>query len=317
MSTITSTATDTWRVYGLDVSAPWPLSPERSPAPQPDLTILLGEERPAPADGLPGRLLGEARVDGHLREAAYACGGTVSLLFPGLLVATFHTERRECELFPDPGADPELVRRLVASAVLATWMILTDIPVLHASAVQVGDEALVFVGRSGSGKSTIAAALVGAGATAISDDVCRLSQHSGRWLCHPDAGQLRLRDGSHALAQMFDGDEVTATSDRLMLFLPTAEAPVPVAGIVIPRITPGAPGFAPLRLRGTRAVVSLMEHPRMASLMGDELSPSLFRFASSLVAAVPTWELVLPRTTVTPSLGADLLGEVAQMMAER
>lgn len=309
-------AAGTWHVYGLEVMAPWALSAVPSPVgAHPDLTIVLGEEHPALAEGMPGKLMGESRVEGHVWEAAYASDGMVSLLFPDILVATFDVERRRCELHPDPGVDQVVLRRLVTTAVLATWMILTDIPVLHASAVRIDGAAVIFVGRSGSGKSTIAAALVGTGATAITDDVCRLTEHDRGWVVHPDSGQVRLREGSHALATMFRGDEVVTTPDRVMLCLPTVEAPVPVAAIVVPRISHEARSLAATRLRGTGAVLAVLEHPRMASLMGDDLSRSLFQFASSLVTAVPTWELVLPRAAVTPRLGAELLAEVSQVLA--
>ena len=44
--------------------------------------------------------------------------------------------------------------------------------VLHASAVRMGDEAVLFCGASGAGKSTIAAALVNAGHGHVADDFC-------------------------------------------------------------------------------------------------------------------------------------------------
>jgi energy-coupling factor transporter ATP-binding protein EcfA2 len=44
--------------------------------------------------------------------------------------------------------------------------------VLHASAVQVGDSAVLFCGKSGAGKSTIAAALNKLGYAHVTDDVC-------------------------------------------------------------------------------------------------------------------------------------------------
>lgn len=305
-----------WRVYGLHVRSPWPLSPSRSAAAAPDLTIELLTPRASPAEGLPGQVLGESRVEGRLREGAYAADGRVSLVYPGYLVARFDLERAVCELQPDPAADPAVVQRLVAGPVLATWMILNDLPMLHASAVQIGSGAVVFVGNSGSGKSTIAAALVGAGAVAITDDVCRLAEHDGVWVCYPDAGQLRLRNESAALASMFHEEAATSTEDRTTLCVPTTTDPVPVAAAVFPRIADDVTEPVATRLRGARAVVALLERPRMASLLGHDVSAALFRFGSSLAATVPTWELAVPRATVTPRLAADLLATVSGMLAE-
>lgn len=301
---------EVWRLYGLDVRSPLPLSRSRSAASTPTVTIEVHDPCPTP-EGLAGRLLGECRVDGQLLEAAYDVDGAVYVLFPGNLVARFDTGRAVCEITPDPSADPAVVRRLVAVPVLATWMILTDRPVLHASAVQIGDTAAVFVGNTGSGKSTIAAALVGAGALAITDDLCRLAEHDDGWVCYPDVGQLRLRAGSAALATMFNSEVVAPVDGRLTVSVPTAELPVPVGAVVFPRISREAPQMAATRLRGTRAVLALLEHPRMASLLGDEFSPALFRFGSRLVAQVPTWELVVPWAAVTPGLGGELLAVVS------
>lgn len=65
--------------------------------------------------------------------------------------------------------------------------------VLHASAVRVGERAVVFCGPSGAGKSTLAAALVDAGYDLLSDDLCCLTVESyTQPLVHPDGRQLKL-----------------------------------------------------------------------------------------------------------------------------
>lgn len=63
---------------------------------------------------------------------------------------------------------------------------------LHATAVAVGQSALLLTGASGSGKSTLALEMIGQGATLVADDQVALSPKDGvLWLSAP--GPLRDR----------------------------------------------------------------------------------------------------------------------------
>jgi hypothetical protein len=70
---------------------------------------------------------------------------------------------------------------------------------LHASAIAVGGQAVLFCGPSGAGKSTLAAALGNAGYPLLSDDLCAVDvQDRSRPLVYPDGRQLKLWDESVA-----------------------------------------------------------------------------------------------------------------------
>ena len=75
---------------------------------------------------------------------------------------------------------------------LAAALFLRDRPALHASAVVAGGRAVLLAGRSGSGKSSTVAALLAAGATLLSDDLCVPSVHSGRLHVEPGYPILRI-----------------------------------------------------------------------------------------------------------------------------
>ena len=65
--------------------------------------------------------------------------------------------------------------------------------VLHASAVRVGDKAVVFCGASGAGKSTLAAALVQRGYPLVADDLCATTlDGKGKPIVKPAGRQLKL-----------------------------------------------------------------------------------------------------------------------------
>lgn len=69
--------------------------------------------------------------------------------------------------------------------VLGLLLRLRGVTCLHASAVSVGDSAIVFVGSAGAGKSTTAAALAKQGCSVISDDVVALTEVSGIFYVYP------------------------------------------------------------------------------------------------------------------------------------
>ncbi len=69
--------------------------------------------------------------------------------------------------------------------------------VLHASAVRVQDNAVLFCGPSGAGKSTLAAALVDSGYDLVTDDFCGISIHAdGTPWVEPDGRHLKLWQNS-------------------------------------------------------------------------------------------------------------------------
>lgn len=68
---------------------------------------------------------------------------------------------------------------------------------LHASAVRIGDKAVLFCGPSGAGKSTLAAALVEAGYDHVADDFCAISfADDGTPMVAPDGRRHKLWDSA-------------------------------------------------------------------------------------------------------------------------
>jgi hypothetical protein len=78
---------------------------------------------------------------------------------------------REIVVDARPDADPRFIAHLIAGPALAVVLHQRGRLVLHASAVSVGGEIVAFLGHSGCGKSTVAAALHARGCTLVTDDV--------------------------------------------------------------------------------------------------------------------------------------------------
>jgi len=124
--------------------------------------------------------------------------------------------------------------RLFLAQPLPLAAALHGLELFHASAVQVGEAVLGFVASSGTGKTSLAAQLVGRGATFVTDDVLALEvvddvvvAHSGpRWLCLDE-------EEAHAMPPGGQGrlGPVIGKSDKLHFAPSTSAAPAPVTTV--------------------------------------------------------------------------------------
>ncbi|MEJ7582719.1 MAG: hypothetical protein WKF43_01285 [Acidimicrobiales bacterium] len=130
---------------------------------------------------------------------------------------------------------------------------------VHAGAVAVDGRAVVLPGRSEAGKSSLVAALVGAGAEYLSDEYAPLD---GAGLVHPYPQDIRLRiDGSTAVVAPRElGGSV-------------AIGPVPVGAIVVTSFHRPSTRWRPRRGTQGEGAIALVEHsPTAATRPGEALS---------------------------------------------
>ncbi len=99
-----------------------------------------------------------------------------------------------------PQRGPLSWQRLFFAQTLPLAAALQGLEVLHASAVGVGGRAVAFTAASGTGKSSLAAHLVAAGATFLTDDVLALESTGDTVLAHP--GPARASVASQELRAM-------------------------------------------------------------------------------------------------------------------
>jgi hypothetical protein len=93
---------------------------------------------------------------------------------------------------PSPLVDQKLLRLFVLGPVLAVLLRQRGCLLLHASAVAVADKAVLFVGSSGWGKSTMAAALHVRGHSLVTDDMAVLWVEESHPVVLPSFPQLKL-----------------------------------------------------------------------------------------------------------------------------
>ncbi len=123
------------------------------------------------------------------------------------------------EIIIDPcaGVEERLLRLPLLGTLLAVLLHQRGSLVLHASAVAIDGEAIIFVGNKGYGKSTMAATLYGRGHQLLSDDVVALAMEGpGRpmvipgfpqFKLYPEVVSLALGDDPSSLRELADGYE--------------------------------------------------------------------------------------------------------------
>jgi hypothetical protein len=118
----------------------------------------------------------------------------------------FHIRQgREIILDPPPGADPIVLRLLLMGRMMAYLLRQRGWLPLHASGVELEGQAVLFLGASGSGKSTAAAAFHARGHQVVTDDVGAVRVvDGGQCLVRPAGPRIRLLDDSRVA---FDGVE--------------------------------------------------------------------------------------------------------------
>lgn len=92
----------------------------------------------------------------------------------------------------DPSLPPHTVRHLLLDQVFPLALSGQGDLVLHGSAVLVDGRAVLFVGESGRGKSTLAAWMGGRGHAVLADDCLRMDESSGRLAMRPAYPGLRV-----------------------------------------------------------------------------------------------------------------------------
>jgi hypothetical protein len=284
-------------LYGFEVRTELPLRRLNAAAgTRGELTIEVAREPlPVPHGKPVSTLTGD---DGRRFYASHELGGRCLLELPPS--GEFLLDPEAVRLTVRVGDDDEALRehRIVSSAVGTLLAMRSDL-VLHASAMAVGGQAILFCGPTGRGKSTLALALGEAGFGVLGEDGVAISLEGGRPVAFPGARGIRVR----GLAA--DG------SRRTDLALDPAfrePPPCPVAAVVL------------LGERGEALSVEPLEPARALALLTPNLTHSGSRGAiaaafgrlARLLHTVPASRASLPDDLDSlPDAAANLLDGIA------
>jgi hypothetical protein len=271
-----SAADRRYAAFGLVVASALPL-PELPVAPAgavPDVRLRVG---PVPHDGAPP-------VDGP--AVAFDDPREFTLVYRACRVRV--RDGRSLVVDPAPGADDREVRWVVLGPALNFLLHQRGHLVLHGSTVGVDGAAVAFVGASGAGKSTTAAAFVDAGHRALGDDVAAVRLTDDGPVVRPGFASLKL----DAVAAARLADHLVPVADggagpRAERFYRAAEGgddELPLAAVY--RVVDGD-AVAVTPLSPAVAALELARHAYTVGTQGerDEASLALERAAATAAAA--------------------------------
>jgi len=202
---------------------------------------------------------------------------------------------RVVDIQPAPGAAPETVRLFLRGPVAAALLRVRGYLVLHGSAVALNGGATCFLGASGWGKSTLAAALEDRGHLPITDDVATIDMaRSPRVL--PGPSQLKLWPD----VLCFLGEDATALH-RVHPQLEKRVRPIdhrpPAKPLLLRRVyvLATAPALTIDRLAPREALVELLRHSYGPRTLQRVRREEHFRQCARVASEISVARLRVPR----------------------
>lgn len=194
----------------------------------------------------------------------------------------------------------EQVIPYVFSSVMGFALRLQGHLCLHTSAVIVDEQAVLFCGFSGSGKSTTSAWFAANGHPVVTDDIGVIEQHGSTFWIRPGYPQLRLFSWSAAAI----GEDANAlpplSSDRIKRLLDVqdsrytfADASMPIRAIyILSHRSEQDSGIVPLAF--SDGLIQLTKHTYLQYLLSSRMRAADFPILGQLARAVPVRSLVTP-----------------------
>lgn len=106
-------------------------------------------------------------------------------------------DKQKILVHPEPGVTEEAIRIYLLGTCMGIVLLQRGFLPLHGSSIATPNGGVLFLGDSGMGKSTIAAAFCKKGYTLISDDICSISPgNTTTVMLHPAFPQLKLCEDS-------------------------------------------------------------------------------------------------------------------------
>jgi hypothetical protein len=255
----------------------------------------------APAPDVPlGDPLGEDKVDQGVMVRSYATPAGFRLVYDDTGVFDVTSGGREIRWYRADGADLEAGRLDVLGRVLALALHASGWLSLHGSAVALADGAIAFLAPKGNGKSTLAFALMRAGAALMTDDTVVIGSGVPATV-RPGVQSVRLfRDSADWLSAT---SPIPGTSDVKATFGQIADdarrlTRAPLAALYLLESVPAGTIAEPLqreRIDGPAAVFGLLGQTKIGALLGGAEAPTVFAAVVALAEGSEIYRLRVTR----------------------
>lgn len=278
-------------MYDLSVACSHPLPAPEISGVDPDVTARIAIGNDVPADAPPGTELAHVELP-YAHYFVTQDGSEYWMRFPRHCDVAIRNAFSWIDVAVGSEELVHLGPVLVPGNILATMLTLQQHCVLHGSAVAGDRGAIGFIGPSGMGKSTLAAALCGAGMELVTDDVLVIDESGDGFSCRLGPNRVRLRPSARALLPELEGD---STEDgRASVALEPARKTPPLNALVLPQPRRDVTEMKIERLHPASALVELTRFPRTLGWSAPRVLESIFRWNALLARSLPIYSVTLP-----------------------
>lgn len=289
---------------GLSIASEFALSAPRSELVEPrnaDVYVTMGNEIDQPFERPSTDVVAELVVGGSVSYTFCKFEGGYVARFPRVADLLINQGLSRIDCHPAQAGRGDLLPIIIPGSITAFLLSLGGRTVLHGSAVDIGGRAVGFVGKSGQGKSTMAAVFCSAGTTLITDDVLPLEIESSAEgvdsIFTIRAGrEIRLRPKAVTLAERFGDESVRITEDARHAVSPltTPLERIPLAAIILPRPDREHLEVSASRLGAGEASFALSVYERIEGWRDRDHMLRRFDDLGRLVSVVPVFEVAIP-----------------------
>jgi hypothetical protein len=252
------------------------------------------------SDTAEGSLLGEDRVDQGVMVRSYRVESGFRLVYEDTGVFDISADGREIWWRGPASADLEAVRLDVLGRVLALALHASGWLSLHGSAVAMEAGAIALLASKGNGKSTLAFALMQAGAPLMTDDTVVIDAGPPATV-RPGVQSVRLfRDSADWLSAP---DPVPGSSDIKATFGQLAAdarqmTRAPLAALYLLESVPADSIVGPVEREpviGPQAVFGLLAQTKIGALLSGAEAPTVFNAVVSVAESTTVYHLRVAR----------------------
>ncbi len=232
-----------YEAYGLRVSSPLqlplPLAPHLdASAGEPDIRVSIHHSKAAPRPDGPEVYAIPCPTHGADLRVFRGPGGA---WIWHQAIGTFHVsvDAACVAVYPEGDADSRAIGHGLVGPVLIYALLRRARPVLHAAGVMTTNGATLFLGPSGQGKTTLAAAFLRHGAALLSDDAVPVMVAGDCVYGEPGPAYMKVwrETAEHALSLTDELPDIMANYDKKLLALggryTSACAPAPIRAIYL------------------------------------------------------------------------------------
>jgi hypothetical protein len=196
---------------------------------------------------------------------------------------------------PVPGAAEAGVEHLYRHQVVPLALGWAGMPVFHASAVSAAEGAIVLVGMSGRGKSTLAASFASRGFAFLADDGLVLAQREGSLHAMPSEPSVRLWPDSYSAVVLAGGTAHAHGKVSIQAGESLQHEARPVRVRCVYFLGPGAERIAIASLTPRDALIGLVRHSFLLDVAAADILALHFEQLSRTVNEVRCASLDYPR----------------------